>query len=49
VLVAGKGAVGLVEEVDSAGGDEGVVCCGVGCREGVVVVQVSLDFPSASA
>jgi hypothetical protein len=46
----GGGVDGLVEEVESAGGDE-VARGGVGCREGVVVVvvQVSLDFPSASA
>jgi hypothetical protein len=50
LLAGGGGGVdGLVGEVvESTGGDDGVAWGGEGAREGVVV-QVSLDFPSASA
>ena len=47
--MGGSGGVdGLVDEVESTGGVDEVAWGGVGGRDGLVVVQVSLDFRSAS-
>jgi hypothetical protein len=49
VAVVGGGVDGLLGEVvESTGCEDGVALAGVGGREGLVVVQVSFDFLSAS-
>lgn len=44
----GGGVDGLLGEVESTGCEDAVALAGVGGREGLVVVQVSFDFLSAS-